>query len=70
MFSEQFIEMFYITNLLQLNLKMKAASVFVFLIIVTAHTSFARILSQQQFLRELRDYGVPEHDLPTCEFNS
>jgi hypothetical protein len=49
---------------------MRAVSVFLILIIVTVHTSLARILTQQQFLRELRDYGVPEYDLPICEFNS
>jgi hypothetical protein len=61
--------MFYTINLLQLNKKMRASSVLI-IIIMTAHTSLARILSQQQFLRELRYYGVPEYDLPTCECNN
>lgn len=69
MFWGKFIEMFYTTNLLQLNLKMRAASVLI-LIIMTVHTSLATILTQQQFLSQLRNYGVPEYDLATCECNN
>ncbi|XP_023708064.1 lysozyme X-like [Cryptotermes secundus] len=43
---------------------MRAGSVLI-LIIMTAHTSLATILTQQQFLMQLRNYGVPEYDLAT-----
>jgi hypothetical protein len=62
--------MLYIVILLQLNDIMRGVIAGLILIILTAQTSSARILSQQQFLRELTDYGVPGNDLPTCEFNS
>jgi hypothetical protein len=48
---------------------MRAVSVCLVLVVVTAHTSLARVLSPCQLLAELRRHRVPERELATCEFN-
>jgi hypothetical protein len=48
---------------------MRAVSVFLILVVVTAHTSLARTITQCQLLAELRRHGVPANELATCEFN-
>jgi hypothetical protein len=49
---------------------MRAVSVCLFLVVVTAHTSLAKVYTQCQFLGELRRHGIPENELATCEFNA
>jgi hypothetical protein len=56
--------------MLQKRAKMRAVSVFLILVFVTAHTSLARILTPCQLLTELRRHRVPENELATCEFNA
>jgi hypothetical protein len=56
--------------MLQKRAAMRAVSVFLVLVVVTAHTSLARRLNQCQLLAELRRHGVPGHELATCEFNA
>jgi hypothetical protein len=48
---------------------MRAVSVFLILVVVTAHTSLARTYTQCQLLAELRKNRVPENELATCEIN-
>jgi len=49
---------------------MRAVSVCLILVVVTAHTSFARKFTPCQFLAELRKHRVPENELATCEFSA
>jgi hypothetical protein len=49
---------------------MTAISFCLILVIVTVHTSLARVFTQCELLSELRRQGVPENDLATCEYNS
>jgi hypothetical protein len=56
--------------MLQKSAAMKAVSVCLFLVVVTAHTSLARVFTPCQLLAELRRNGVPENELATCEFNA
>jgi hypothetical protein len=49
---------------------MRAVSVCLVLVVVTAHTSLARVLTPCQLLAELRRLGVPEKELATCKFNT
>jgi hypothetical protein len=57
-------------RVLQQSAAMRAVSVCLVLVVVTAHTSFARVLTKCQLLKELRWYGVPEYELATCKFNT
>jgi hypothetical protein len=56
--------------MLQKSATMRAVSVCLILVVVTAHTSLARVLNQCQFLAELKRNGVPANELATCEFNA
>jgi len=56
--------------MLQKSAAMRAVSVCLFLVVVTAHTSLARRFSQCQLLAELRRNRVPANELATCEFNA
>jgi len=49
---------------------MRTVSVFLILVVVTVHTSFARKFTPCQLLAELRKNKVPENELATCEFNA
>jgi hypothetical protein len=56
--------------MLQQSAAMRAVSVFLILVVVTAHTSLARIYTPCQLLAELRRHRFPEKELATCEFNA
>jgi hypothetical protein len=56
--------------MLQKSATMRAISVCLFLVVVTAHTSLARKFTPCQFLGELKKHGVPANELATCEFNA
>jgi hypothetical protein len=56
--------------MLQKNAAMRAVSVCLLLVVVTAHTSLARVFTPCQFLAELRRNRVPANELATCEFNA
>jgi hypothetical protein len=56
--------------MLQKRATMRAVSVFLILVVVTAHTSLATRITACQLLTELRRHRVPENELATCEFNA
>jgi len=56
--------------MLQKSAAMRTVSVFLILVVVTVHTSFARKFTPCQLLAELRKNKVPENELATCEFNA
>jgi len=56
--------------MLQKSAAMRTVSVFLILVVVTAHTSLARKFTPCQFLAKLRRHRVPENELATCEFNA
>jgi hypothetical protein len=56
--------------MLQKSAAMIAVSVCPFLVVVTAHTSLAKIFTPCQLMGELRRNGVPENELATFEFNT
>ena len=62
-------EVFCSYVMLQKSAAMRAISVCLFLVVVTAHTSLARKFTPCQFLAELRRQRVPENELATCKFN-
>jgi hypothetical protein len=49
---------------------MRAVSVCLVLVVVTAHTSFAKVFTECELLAELRGFGVPENELATCKLNT
>jgi hypothetical protein len=49
---------------------MRAVSVCLILVTVTAHTALARVFTPCQFLLELRKHKVPENELATCKFKA
>jgi hypothetical protein len=58
----------YVTS--QKSAAMRAVSVFLILVVVTAHTSLASRITECQLLAELRRNGVPANELATCEFKN
>jgi hypothetical protein len=56
--------------MLQKSAAMRAVSVCLFLVVVTAHTSLARVFTKCELLAELKKYGVPANELATCEYNA
>jgi hypothetical protein len=49
---------------------MRAFNLCLILIVVTVHTSLAKVFTDCQLLSELRRYEVPKDQLATCEFSS
>jgi hypothetical protein len=66
----QFIDTFRAVILLQVSATMRAVSVCLILLVVTAHMSVAKILTPCQLLGELKKQNVAGNDLATCELNS
>jgi hypothetical protein len=56
--------------MLQKSAAMRAVSVCLILVVVTAHTSLAKVFTKCQFLAELKRNGVPKDQQATCEFNA
>jgi len=49
---------------------MRAVSVCLFLVVVTAHMSLAKVFTQCEFVAELKKQEVPENELGSCEYNA
>jgi hypothetical protein len=56
--------------MLQKIAAMRAVSVCLFLVVVTAHTSLAKEFTKCELLEELKKCGVPENELATCEYRA
>jgi 4-hydroxy-L-threonine phosphate dehydrogenase PdxA len=63
-------EVFRSYVMLQKSAAMTAISVCLFLVVVTAHTSLAKVFTQCEAMAVLKKQEVPENDLATCEFNA
>ena len=60
----------YVTRILQKSAAMRAVSVCLFLVVVTAHMSLAKVFTQCEFVAELKKQEVPENELGSCEYNA